>query len=603
MTDTGTFSGISKAQIEDIKDRIRIEDIVKRYVPLKQVGKNLFGLCPFHAEKTPSFSVNPELNFFKCYGCGESGDVIAFLQKIESLEFNEAMEMLAKEAGVTLHLKKINTEESRVYSRAAKAHDLAAHFFQYVLLKHSAGNDALKYAKIRKLTDGAISEFGIGYAPAIGTGHSLVRFLQKEGFSDKELVEFGLCTDKSGRIYDKFVDRLMFSIHDTSGTVIGFSGRVFRKNDDRPKYINSPETILFQKRKQLFGLYQAKQSIRKADLAVLVEGQIDVISSWMNGVKNVVAPLGTGITATQIDRIRRFTHNLAIAFDTDGAGEHAHYKLAIEAYSSGFNVTSVRIPYGKDVDECVSHDPALWIKAIEEKIPSATYFLNRAAEQNDPQTLSGKQAILSTMSPLILSLKDKVSIDHHIKELHLLTDIPIQVIEETLKAPVALTKIDESRGNVLEKKHDMSQGEYLIALLLQFPNLLSWASKKITAEVLPEGAERHILDNLLAYSQKNKTFSVADFVFSLPAEFRETTTDLLMKPFWKVEPATQDIMKEINSTLRYLKIHAKKTELADMRRKLSLAEKQNDTKGANDLLNAINDTLKHLESLQSEDKE
>jgi DNA primase len=600
MTDFTSGSGVSKAQIEDIKERIHIEDVVKRYVQLKHVGKNLFGLCPFHSEKTPSFSVNPELNLFKCYGCGEGGDVIAFLQKVESLEFYEAIEALAKEAGVTLVMKKRDVRESKTYDKAVKAHDLAAHYFQYVLSKHPAGKDALAYAEKRGLSGEVLSSFSIGYAPNRESGISLSRFLQKEGFTPHELIQFGLCTDKNGRCYDKFVDRLMFAIQDTSGTVIGFSGRVFRKNDDRPKYINSPETIIFQKRKQLFGVYQAKQAIRKEDLAILVEGQIDTISSWSHGIKFVLAPLGTGITTTQIERIKRFTNNLAISFDNDEAGERAHYKLAIDAYQSGFNVMSIEIPFGKDVDECISHDPSLWTQAVQSRKPAATYFLKRVAERYDPKTLPGKQAILAYIAPIISAMKDHLSIDHHVKELHLLTDIPLSVIEETLKSQTTPAPSTLEQVPAHPNPSSMTYLTYLVALLLQFPGVLSWASEKVPLSILVDGPEKTILEGLLSYARGQASFNASEFIFSLPVESRPLATDLLMKPLWKQEPSSQEVSNEISSTIKYLKIAAKKGEISARRKLISLAEQQDDPRKANEILNSINDTLKDLESLQSE---
>lgn len=600
MTDFSSGSGVSKAQIEEIKERIHIEDVVKRYVQLKNVGKNLFGLCPFHSEKTPSFSVNPELNLFKCYGCGEGGDVITFLQKVETLEFHEALEVLAKEAGITLSVKKTNPRETALYNRAVKAHDLAAHYFQFLLSKHPAGKDALEYAQKRGLSGEITGSFSIGYAPERNIGITLSHFLQQEGYKPKELVEFGLCTEKSGKCYDKFVDRLMFAIQDTSGTVVGFSGRVFRKNDNRPKYINSPETLIFKKRKQLFGIYQAKQAVRKQDLAILVEGQIDAISSWGHGVKNVVAPLGTGVTMSQIERIKRYTNNLAVSFDNDDAGERAHYKLAIDAYTEGFNVMSIDIPYGKDVDECISHDPSLWTQAVEERKPAATYFLKRIAERFDPKTLPGKQSILAYMAPLISSMKDHLSVDHHIKELHLLTDIPLSVIEESLKSPTPFPSPRQEGKEPYKDSSNMTHGTYLIALLLQFPEIIPWASEKIPSSAIADSPESSILQALLDYSGKINSFNSSNFIFSLPAESRQRTTDLLMRPLWKQEPTPQEVTGEINSTIKYLKISSKKNELVLLRKKMSLAEQQGDSKGANEILNLINNTLKDLESLQSE---
>ncbi len=602
MTDYNSEIGITKAQIDDIKERINIEDIVKRYVTLKPVGKNLFGVCPFHSEKTPSFSVNPELNLFKCYGCGESGDVISFLQKIETIEFHEAIEILAKEAGVTLSYKKKNSSEDKIRRRAIHAHDLACRFYRYLLIKHSSGKSARDYVMKRNISDKASSSFSIGYAPSPTSSISLSRFLQKEGFTSQELVDFGLCAVKGNGIYDKFVDRIMFPIQDASGTVVGFSGRVFRKDDNRPKYINSPESIVFQKRKLLFGLYQAKQAIRKNDFIICVEGQIDAISSWMAGIENVVAPLGTGITATQIDRMKRLTEHIAIAFDNDEAGIRAHYKFAQECYLSELSVTSVEIPYGKDVDECISHDPQLWIDAVEKRRPTVTYFLSLLSRKHDPQTLQGKQALITQLSPLLQAMKDTVSIDHHLKELHLITDIPLQLLAETIARPNkknAPFKLVDKEQPIKRKSTQLSHDDYLLSLLLQYPEAITWAANKIDSVVIEDENRSSILQAILEQSEKSEPFNASHFILSLEPSSRELATHLLMQPLWSQDLSLQEVTDEIESTVRYMRIAKKKKHVQTLRKKMALAEQQDNAEEANKLLNSINDTLKDLESLQS----
>jgi DNA primase len=356
MANTIKATGFDRSQIEEIKSRISIEDIISRYVRLKPSGKNLFGLCPFHKEDTPSFSVNPELQIYKCFGCGEGGDVFNFLQKIENIEFYEAMQQLADESGIKLQIKKQDPQTTQKFVQIKEAHKLAAKLYHNLLVTHKLGIQARSYLKNRKIDDKAIEEFYLGYAPSADNSRLLINSLIKKGYKKKDLVDYGLAIEKSGQIRDKFVDRLVFPIFDRRGNIIAFSGRIIEKNSKRPKYLNSPETILFQKRRNLFGYYQARQSLRKTGYMILVEGQTDVISSWQAGIKNIVAPLGTGLTDQQLDLIKKSTQEIILAFDTDRAGLMAIMRAAELALKKGMNVFAAKIKYGKDADECIKKD-------------------------------------------------------------------------------------------------------------------------------------------------------------------------------------------------------------------------------------------------------
>jgi DNA primase len=595
---TQTQGGISKSQIEDIKERVPIEDVVKRYVKLKPVGKNYFGVCPFHSEKTPSFSVNPELNIFKCYGCGEGGDVITFLQKIESLEFHEVLEMLAREAGVTLKTTARSKSSSDSYVRAKKAHDLSARYYNYLLIKHGLGKTARKYVEDRSITEEAIEKFQIGYAPPIRAKTSLSSFLKKESFTPKQLVTFGLSAEKYGRVVDKFVDRIMFPIQDTTGKVIGFSGRVFRKGDDRPKYINSPETFLFQKRKNLYGLYQAKRSIKDNDFAILVEGQTDVVLSSINGIDNIVAPLGTGTTADQLSKLKRFSTNLAIAFDKDSAGENAHKRLGELALKQGFNCYSIEIPHGNDADECIREDPSLWKTAVEERIPTVSYFLNLLAEKYDVKTLSGKLSLLGEILPLLRSITDKVTLDHHIKEINLLTDIPIDILEQRMSDRTASSRPTEPPEEESAPKSVLSHERYLAALLLQFPDTLDWAAGKVPLDDILSSDIKEIIGGVFEHNAESEETDISTFILTQPESRQSLTQELLMYPLWTEEPSSDELTHEISETIHAIKAHALRREINELRKELALAEKQGETKKANESLNQINSKLKELEALE-----
>jgi len=297
----------SRDQIEEIKSKLDIVDIVGKYVQLKNAGKNYSGRCPFHVEKTPSFIVSPELQRYKCFGCGESGDVFNFVQKIENIDFVETLEKLAKEAGVTLVKQKTNT----VYQRLEEINKKAAIYF-FKQLKDKKNTLALEYIHSRGITDESIQKFGIGYAAG---GFGLLEYIQsKEKYSKTELLQSGLFVEREGKLRGKFFKRIMFPIRSSSGKVIAFTGRVLPGNDYGPKYMNSPETPIYHKSDNLYGQYESRQKARKEDFIILCEGTTDVISAHQIGIENIVAPLGTALTKEQLEKVSKLTKNCPFSF-------------------------------------------------------------------------------------------------------------------------------------------------------------------------------------------------------------------------------------------------------------------------------------------------
>jgi DNA primase len=304
----------NRQQIEQIKDRVDIYNLISKYVKLAPKGKNFGGLCPFHQEKTPSFIVSPDIQQYKCFGCGKSGDIYTFLQEIENIDFPEALEKLAKDAGVTLVKRK---PTNPIYSKLEEMNKHAANYYYKQLKKDK---QASKYIEERNISNEMIKTFGIGYATGIGLKEELQSKLK---IDNQMLIKSGLFINKNGTIREKFVKRIMFPIRSYRGKVIGFSGRVLPGNDYGPKYLNSPKTPLFDKGTGVYGIFQSRQEIRKEDLCIFCEGQTDVISAHQNGFMNIVAPLGTAITQDQIKLVARITKNILFLFDSDDAGQKA----------------------------------------------------------------------------------------------------------------------------------------------------------------------------------------------------------------------------------------------------------------------------------------
>ena len=360
----------SREQIEEIRNRLDIVDVVGKYVQLKQAGKNYSGKCPFHVEKTPSFIVSPELQRYKCFGCGETGDIFNFVQKIENIDFPETLEKLAKEAGVTLKKQVVNT----LYERLEEINKKATIFF-FKQLKDKGNVKVLEYVKGRGFTDESIKNFGIGYASG---GIELLQFLQKDiKYSKEELLASGLFVEKEGKLRGKFYKRVMFPIRSSSGRVIAFTGRVLPGNDYGPKYMNSPETPIYHKKDNLYGQYESRQEIRKKDLAIMCEGTTDVISAHQIGVKNIVAPLGTALTKEQLQKISKLTKNVLFLFDSDTAGQKALEKAFILSQDLSLNTYATNtLPY-KDIDEMIKDSPKKFKSLVNKKIDAYTYLLTQ----------------------------------------------------------------------------------------------------------------------------------------------------------------------------------------------------------------------------------
>lgn len=422
------------SQIEEIKSKLDIVTVVQSYVPtLKHTGRNWFGLCPFHSEKSPSFSVNPELGIFKCFGCGEGGDVIRFLEKMEGLDFREALQLAADKAGI--ELVSINNPQAKALAeekeRALKAHKLAAEYYHYLLLKHTSGKDGLKYAtEKRKITLEMIEKFQLGFAPK--HYHNLEIFLTKKGFSKNELLKFGLAAERNGRIYDKFRGRLMHPIMDIKGRVVAFSGRAIYPDDPGPKYLNSPETLIYHKKELPYGLYQAKDAIRTAKFVILVEGNIDVVSSARVGIANIICPLGTALTPEQLRILKRYATEVYFAFDTDAAGKKALLRALDLTDNAKLQAKAITIGTYKDVDEMVVADPVAWKKAVTEALEIPEYVMETFRADYDLSQAEEKLKYIDTCLPYLAVISNQIKLDHYLHRLNQITGTEYEILVSEL---------------------------------------------------------------------------------------------------------------------------------------------------------------------------
>ena len=433
--------------IQEIKDRLDIVTVISRYVPLKKSGSSYKGLCPFHQEKTPSFHVFPHTGTWKCFGCGAGGDIFTFIEKRENLPFPDVLRMLAKEAGVPLEPVRPEVQSAR--QRLLSIHEHAVSYFQHQLLATSEGARARDYLAQREITQETIEQFQLGYARD-GWEHLLQHLLSK-GFSQDEIIQAGLAIPReSGGAYDRFRHRLIIPIRDAQGRVIAFGGRILGPGE--PKYLNSPQTPIFDKSRVIFGLDMAKRAIRAKDQVVLVEGYMDVISAHQRGFKNVVAAMGTSITPQQIHILSRYSSNFVFALDADAAGARATWRgvmlvqevLAEKGVLSptphGFQrenrlTADVRIaimPQDQDPDDVLRQDPEQWRSLIENAIPVVDYIIQQTAAQYDLTTATGKSQFVSAVLPTLNKIGDAIQRRHYLGRVAALARVREQDVEEAL---------------------------------------------------------------------------------------------------------------------------------------------------------------------------
>ncbi len=535
--------------VEDIKARIDIVDFIGESLPLKQAGTNWKGKCPFHNEKSPSFMVSRERGSWHCFGCGEGGDIFTFVQKQEGLDFPEALQLLAKRAGV--QLREYNKEEQTQKTKVIDVLRWVSHYYQEVFRKATDAEPARTYMQKRQVNETSLEDFGVGYAPA---GWDITfQALKKKGFTDDDIFQAGLTIrkDRGAGFYDRFRNRIMFPIQDVHGTVVGFSGRVLDAlvdpNGPVPaKYINSPQTIVYDKGRVLYGLDKAKQAIKKADTAVIVEGQMDCLMSHQAGVQNVVASSGTALTADHVQLLKRFSTNLVLSFDQDAAGAQAALRGVDQALMAKMSVRIVRLNQGKDPDELIRNDLPAWQKAIETAQPLMEYYFQEATTGRDMTKVDDKKAVVKFLLPIIGKLGDAVEQAHYIQQLADMVHVDVAALRQSLAGqkqpairhssgqvqgttPTAPVKQSEPEDQHADRFRAVS--ERLMALLLREPKLYEQVSGGFDPNDLV-GPDLQTLYKTLViwYSQNHFTsrHALADAASSLEPEQQELFTLLTL---------------------------------------------------------------------------
>jgi DNA primase len=443
----------------EIKQKVDLVELIGETVQLRKAGASFKGLCPFHSEKTPSFTVTPARETWKCFGCGRGGDLFNFVMERDTIDFPEALRRLAGRAGVELNER--TTREDAQRKRLREALDAAIAFYHRVLTESHHGQPALDYMHRRGFTDATISTHQIGFA--VDAWDTLSRALvAKRGFREQELEDAGLVSRRQGRrgVYDRFRGRIIFPIRDASGNATGLGGRIVgapqtgeNGRDQGPKYLNSPATLLFDKSRTLYLIDRAKSAIRKGGLAVLVEGNTDALMAHQQGFDNVVGTLGTALTPAQVELVTRYAPRIALAYDVDAAGQGAASFGATElsalvgeiersAHRGRLtDVGVVRLPDGRDPDEVMHADPDAWRQATAEPQPIVEYLIDHYARRHDPRTLAGRERLVAAVMPTIRRVTNPTQRDGYLQQLARRSGVEERVLLEELRRPEQVARV------------------------------------------------------------------------------------------------------------------------------------------------------------------
>jgi len=612
-------------QKDEIKSRLDLVEVIREYVPLKAVGVNFQARCPFHREKTPSFVVSPERQIWKCFGCGKGGDVFSFVMELEGLNFIEALRQLAPKAGV--QLKSYNPQESSRRNRLLDIMESAAGYYHKLLTESDDAKSALDYLRGRGLADETIEKWKIGYSR--DSWDDVLKFLKNKRFSEQEIFLSGLTVKKENAnfYYDRFRGRIMFPINDYNGNPVAFSARVSPEKEATEKmgkYINSPQTPVYDKSRILFGLDKAKQYIRELETAVIVEGQMDAISSHQAGVKNVVASSGTALGPEQVKLIKRYANNFLFAFDSDAAGELAtnrgeeatrnlvdeQQKVEAEdrfgkirkyvdpTLSHDINIKIIKIFDGKDPDECIRNNPELWKQAIKNAVSAMDYYFENTFLNLDLSDIGNKKKAAAKILKAIMNIKNSVEQDSWFKKLADKLEVSEWVLREAIAKQKQKSAFkNTSVRNIQPEKNlqsSISQLEMLsesaLALILKFPQHLSHIVNYVKPEMLAGDAEKIFYKKLIIYynngAGNTSLFDSEDFKLWLKnniedeqelANLEELVNILLLladKDFYELDINKAKI--ELNKIINQIKRKYLTKKMLSIESQLSFAEKNNE---------------------------
>jgi DNA primase len=563
----------SDSLLQEIRSRVDIVDLVGQYVPLRRAGANHKGLCPFHKEKTPSFHVHPEKQIYRCFGCGASGNVFGFLMQYEGLGFPEAVRLLAERAGVKLEKAGPAGPSRQLTDRLKQIHKAAAALYAQRLLKEPDSEAARKYLAERGLDLAAARELGLGFAPE---SWDFVRTaLLRQGFEISELEAAGLIkrsAEDSGRYYDRFRNRLLFPIADPYGTVLGFSGRTL--GDDPAKYINSPDSPIYHKGRQLFGLHLAREAIKEQGWLLLVEGNFDCVMPWSRGIKNVAAPLGTSLTSDHARLIKRYTDRVVLLFDQDPAGQSSQRRAAELLLAEGFEVRIATLDRHKDPADAVLHEGADALrKQLDAAEQAVLFYARHAAEQALDGTPRSRARAVASVLPLIEKILDPIERAESLAYVARQLGVDEKLVRSELKRKEVRSERVEPQAAAASEPVDELERRLLRALALH-PELIVQFLERHDASELRSGLARELLGVLSALHSEVRSASTSELLDRIESQqLRERVAAWV---FEAQELHTVDLVADFHGCLADLRQRKLHKEIQDLMRRLREAERAED---------------------------
>jgi len=568
--------------IDEVKQKTDIIEVVSQYVSLKKAGRNLTALCPFHSEKHPSFFIYPERQSWHCFGaCNTGGDVFSFVMKKEALSFGDALRLLAQRVGVTIPSGFEREEAKEEKEELYQINEATAQYFHNLLLNSPAAEKARTYVTSRGFSQKTVADFQLGFS--LDRWESLKQYLLEKGYTESTLLTSGLLVEaENGRTHDRFRGRLIFPIHDARGRTIGFGARAL--DDSMPKYMNSPQTPTFDKSSSLYGINLAAPAIKQQDMAVIVEGYMDVITAHQNGITNVVASMGTAVTETQvINTLKKLTRNLTLALDADAAGGKAmligtSYEKLLAAENREIEeawmqevkyenlldseIRVVIMPEGKDPDDVIKEDIKNWQDLVDKALPIVDYTFDMVTSKLDLTTAKNQKLTVEKLATIVAEIKDRTRQSHYIQKLASLTKKDVRTIEEIINklkpSPVrhrAKEPKEEAIARALRPLVSNPLEEHCLALLLQHPEL-----KGSYEDLFPEYFENS--ENREIFTTWQQTNDLPSLKEKLEPAIHEHLDSLSNKglPSNQVEQRYADYVR--NLRLRYLRnMEAKRAEM------------------------------------------
>ena len=574
--------------VAHVRDAANIVDVIAEYVALRKTGKNFIGLCPFHADKKPSFTVSEEKQIFHCFGCGQGGNVFSFLIQHNNLSFPEAVGFLAQKYGIEIPTRKMShtqKKELKEKERLFKINKEAADYFKGILSHPSSGKQAREYLGKRQMTPEVIDRFMLGYAPQSWTG--LTQYFSRRGVPRDDLEKTGLVVAKNGRYYDRFRDRIIFPIVDIHETVLGFGGRCL--DDSLPKYLNSPDTPVYHKSRTLYGLHVAKEACRQSGSVFIVEGYFDLLALHCHGIQSVVATLGTAMTRQHVRIMKGYARQMILVFDSDEAGIKAAERSLPLFLEEKVDPRILILPEGKDPDSYVFEVGADGFLKATEKALGVIPFLIASAIKEHGLSLEGKVRIIEALKGPLGSLLDGVSRSVYIRDLAERLDIDESAILEQVRA--SATK-DKKAVSSPKPRHNSKLEEALVAIMLQCPEMVSGFNPQEIVEGLETVELKELGRMILQKSSSERPVTGADLIAQTDdAQIRNLISSLLMEEIQTDRDSCHKIVRQYQARLR-------KRHIRLLSKKIKEAERTNNQELLNQLLAEKQEwAQQHLEAL------